>query len=43
MFVPEIEVRHVSKEFADARGRAKILEDISFSISEHEFVCVLGP
>ncbi len=43
MFVPEIEARHLSKEFADARGKAKIINDISFTISEHEFVCVLGP
>src|SRR3989338_2311847 len=43
MFVPEIEVRHANKEFSDTRGRTKILEDVSFSISEHEFVCVLGP
>jgi NitT/TauT family transport system ATP-binding protein len=43
MYVPEIEARHISKEFADARSKTKILDDISFSISEHEFVCVLGP
>lgn len=43
MFVPEIEARHVSKEYSEGRTRVKILEDISFSINEHEFVCVLGP
>lgn len=43
MFVPEIEARHISKEFSDARSKTRILDDISFSISEHEFVCVLGP
>ncbi|MCX8197894.1 MAG: ABC transporter ATP-binding protein [Candidatus Micrarchaeota archaeon] len=43
MFVPEIEVRHVCKEFSEGRTKVKILDDISFSISEHEFVCVLGP
>ena len=43
MFVPEIEVRHATKEYSDAHGRAKVLSDISFSVNEHEFVCVLGP
>jgi NitT/TauT family transport system ATP-binding protein len=43
MFVPEIEVRHISKEFSEGRTKVKILDDVSFSISEHEFVCVLGP
>ena len=44
MIVPEIEVRHVSKDFSvEARVQAKVLDDISFSVSEHEFVCVLGP
>ena len=23
--------------------QARVLDDISFSVSEHEFVCVLGP
>jgi len=43
MFVPEIEVRHVSKDFAEHHSKANVLEDVSFNISEHEFVCVLGP
>ncbi|MEM2138278.1 MAG: ABC transporter ATP-binding protein [Candidatus Anstonellaceae archaeon] len=43
MFVPEIEVRHVTKEYADTRGKSKTVDDISFSVNEHEFVCVLGP
>ena len=43
VFTPEIEVRHVTKEFTDTRGKTKVLDDVSFTISEHEFVCVLGP
>ncbi len=45
MFVPEIEARHVSKNYSEptGRGATKVLDDISFSVSEHEFVCVLGP
>jgi len=43
MFVPEIEVKHVCKEYSEGRSSKKILDDISFSINEHEFVCVLGP
>ncbi len=43
MIVPEIEVRHVSKDFSETRNKSRVLDDISFSVSEHEFVCVLGP
>jgi len=43
MFVPEIEVKHICKEFSEGKSKKKILDDVSFSINEHEFVCVLGP
>ncbi len=38
-----LEVRNVSKEFAEEGQRKPVLDNISFSIDEHEFVCVVGP
>lgn len=41
--IPELEVRHVTRDFVEAKNRARALEDVSFSVHEHEFVCVVGP
>jgi len=36
-------VDHLSKSFLDENGNEKIvLDDISFLVKDHEFVCVLG-
>jgi NitT/TauT family transport system ATP-binding protein len=40
---PEIELRHVTKEFTENRSKGVAISDISFQINEHEFVCVVGP
>jgi len=39
----ELEMRHVCKEFVENKQRARALEDVSFHVHEHEFVCILGP
>lgn len=42
--IPLIEVRHVSKRFSlPGGGSATVLEDISLSLREGEFVAILGP
>jgi ABC-type nitrate/sulfonate/bicarbonate transport system ATPase subunit len=40
---PKIDVRGVSKTFVTRRGRIAVLEDISFSVADGEFVAVIGP
>lgn len=38
-----LECRHISKNFRTGAGEIKTLEDINFSTSEGEFLCILGP
>lgn len=38
-----LEIKHVSKSFPHAKGNLRVLEDISFSIDEGQFVAVVGP
>jgi NitT/TauT family transport system ATP-binding protein len=40
---PILQVRHLSIIFPDGNSGLKALEDISFSVSAEQFVCVLGP
>jgi NitT/TauT family transport system ATP-binding protein len=40
---PKIDVRGVSKTFQTGRGPIAVLDDISFSVAEGEFVAVIGP
>jgi NitT/TauT family transport system ATP-binding protein len=41
---PKIEVRSVAKAFARGRGeRHTVFGDVSFTVREGEFVCVIGP
>jgi NitT/TauT family transport system ATP-binding protein len=39
----KLAVEHVSKEFVTGRGAVKALDDVSLSIGEGEFVCLVGP
>jgi NitT/TauT family transport system ATP-binding protein len=39
----KLSVEHVSKKFATGRGAVSALEDVSLSINEGEFVCLVGP
>ena len=38
-----LELKQVSKSFAHAKGNLRVLEDISFTVEEGEFVAVVGP
>ena len=40
---PKIEVRAISKAFQTRRGPIAVLDDISFSVGDGEFVAVIGP
>ncbi|MBS3069435.1 ABC transporter ATP-binding protein [Candidatus Micrarchaeota archaeon] len=39
----ELEVRRVFKDFVESKKRARALDSVSFSVHEHEFVCIVGP
>ncbi|MEW6329684.1 MAG: ATP-binding cassette domain-containing protein, partial [Candidatus Micrarchaeota archaeon] len=41
--MPILEVKNVSKEFAEKKSMTNVIEDVGFSVEEHEFVCLLGP
>jgi NitT/TauT family transport system ATP-binding protein len=38
-----LEIKHISKNFPHAKGNLRVLEDISFSIDEGQFVAAVGP
>ena len=40
---PILKIRHLSIIFPDGNSGLKALDDISFSVSAEQFVCVLGP
>jgi ABC-type nitrate/sulfonate/bicarbonate transport system ATPase subunit len=40
---PKIDVRGISKAFPTRRGAVAVLDDISFSVADGEFVAVIGP
>lgn len=40
---PILQIRHLSIIFPDRNSGLKALDDISFSVSTEQFVCVLGP
>jgi len=39
----QLSVRNVSKSFRDKAGEVRVLEDLSFSINERDFVSIIGP
>jgi NitT/TauT family transport system ATP-binding protein len=39
----EFHVNHVTKHFASPRGDTAVLADLSFTVAEGEFVCLVGP
>src|SRR3984957_10032411 len=38
-----LELKHVSKNFAHAKGNLQVLGDINFNIEEGEFIAIVGP
>lgn len=38
-----VELRHVNKSFAHNGSRLEVLQDVSLSVKDGEFVCLLGP
>ena len=40
---PILEIDHVSKSYTENGKASKVIEDISFSIRERDFVCIVGP
>jgi NitT/TauT family transport system ATP-binding protein len=40
---PRIVFDHVSVEFSTAQGPLRVVEDVSFSIADREFVSIIGP
>jgi len=38
-----LELKHISKNFAHAKGTLQVLDDISFDVEEGEFVAIVGP
>ena len=40
---PVLKIRHLSIIFPDGNSGLKALDDISFSVSAEQFICVLGP
>jgi NitT/TauT family transport system ATP-binding protein len=38
-----LELKHIAKSFAHAKGTLPVLEDISFTIDEGQFIAVVGP
>jgi len=40
---PPLEARAVSRSFATTTGERHVLADVTFTLREHEFLCVVGP
>ena len=40
---PVISIKNVDKFFDVKSGEVQVLQDISFDVYEHEFICILGP
>ena len=38
-----LEIKHVAKSFAHAKGTLQVLHDISFDVDEGEFIAIVGP
>lgn len=40
---PTLQVSNISKVFASKKQRTEVLQNISFSVGQHEVVCLVGP
>src|SRR5271168_3268750 len=38
-----LELKHISKSFAHAKGTLQVLNDVSFDVNEGEFIAIVGP
>src|SRR5271169_572967 len=38
-----LELKHVAKSFAHAKGTLRVLDDINFNVEEGEFIALVGP
>lgn len=43
MSLPQFECRHVGMSYETRNGRVVALDDITFTVGEREFVCLVGP
>lgn len=39
----KVDIRDVSKDFFTLKGRVPALRDLTITVAEHEFVCIVGP
>ena len=40
---PILEMQHITYSYHTTEGETKALEDVSFSVSEGEFIAIVGP
>lgn len=40
---PILEMQHITYSYHTMEGETKALEDVSFSVSEGEFIAIVGP
>ena len=40
---PILEMQHITDSYHTTEGETKALEDVSFSVSEGEFIAIVGP
>jgi NitT/TauT family transport system ATP-binding protein len=41
--MPALEVKNISKTFVEEKVEVKALDDVSFTVDDEEFVCLVGP
>jgi NitT/TauT family transport system ATP-binding protein len=41
--MPALEVKNISKTFVEDKVKVKALDDVSFTVDDEEFVCLVGP
>src|ERR1700742_1324705 len=40
---PQLSIRNVTKSFRNKDGEVRVLDDLSFTINESDFVSIIGP